>query len=483
MDWELSGRAKKRSLLTFVEIARGIGAFLSINRMRFQKILFLKGVPRAVALMIVLLLGWAGAAQAQKTRQQLEREKRENSEKIKGIQSILNETSSQKKVSVGQLRALNQQVNTQKKQIDLLSDDLRLLGTELKSLEKARRELANDLAKLKKEYGQMIYEASKRNTYLNQLVFLFSAPTFNQLVLRYKYLQQYTEARQGQVRQMEEVQAQLAAKQQRITTKQQQQQTVLATRMTEARKLEALKVKQDEVVKELSQKEVELRAELVANRRAAATLEANLRRLIEKEMRERAERERRERLAREKAERERLAREKAEREKAIAAGEEPPPPVVVKPAEPVNSSGMTDEEVTLASSFKASQARLPWPVKGFVSDHFGRKEHPVLRGVIVDNLGVDIQTGAGESVRSVYDGTVLDVTNMPGLNNVVAIQHGDYMTVYARLQSVSVRPGQKVKARENIGVVAADSEGTSSLQFQVWKNTTRLNPEQWLLRR
>ncbi|WP_373330860.1 murein hydrolase activator EnvC family protein [Salmonirosea aquatica] len=435
--------------------------------------------------MLLLILGHAGAVLAQKTRQQLELEKRQNSEKIKGIQRILNETASQKKASVGQLQALKQQVTTQKKQIDLLSDDLRLLDGELKSLEKARRELANDLAKLKKEYGQMIYEASKRNTYLSQLVFLFSASTFNQLVLRYKYLQQYTEARQGQVRQMEEVQRQLTAKTQRITAKQQQQKTVLAAQVGEAKKLEVLQSKQDEVVKALSQKESELRAELVANRRAAATLEANLRRLIEKEMRERAERERRERLAREKAERERLAREKAEREKAIAAGETPPPveKPAERPAETVNAGGMTDEEVTLASSFKASQARLPWPAKGFVSDHFGRKEHPVLRGVIIDNLGIDIQTGANEGVHSVYDGTVLDVTNMPGLSNVVAIQHGDYMTVYAKLKSVSVKTGQKVKARETIGTVATDSDGTSSLQFQVWKNTTRLNPELWLLRR
>ncbi len=450
--------------------------------MRFQRILY-----KSLVGCLLLTLGFAAPLLAQKSRQQLEADKKENARKIKSIQSVLNKTASEKKVSVGQLRAINQQVTTQKKQIDLLSDDLRLLGSELKSLEKARRELANDLAKLKKEYGQMIYEASKRNTYLSQLVFLFSAENFNQLVLRYKYLQQYTEARQGQVRQMEKVQQELVAKRERISAKQQQQQTVLATRVQEAQKLTALQTKQDEVVRELSQKEAELRAELVANRRAAATLEANLRRLIEREMRERAERERRERLAREKrekAERERVAREKAKREEAIAAGETPPPvEEPAKPAEPVNDGGMTEEEVKLASSFKASQARLPWPARGFVSDHFGRKQHPVLKGVIVDNLGIDIQTAANESVRSVYDGTVLDVTAMPGMNNVIAIQHGEYMTVYAKLASVSVRAGQKVKARENIGTVAADSEGTSSLQFQVWRNTTRMNPEQWLLRR
>jgi len=447
--------------------------------MRFQKIFF-----KSLVGLLLLMMGFAKPLLAQKSRQQLEEEKKQNAQKIKSIQSVLNKTASERKVSLGQLQAINQQVTTQKKQISLLSDDLQMLNVELKSLEKARRELADDLAKLKKEYGQMIYEASKRNAYLSQLVFLFSAENFNQLVLRYKYLQQYTEARQGQVGQMEKVQQELVAKRERITAKQQQQKTVLVSRVQEAQKLTVLQVKQDEVVKVLSQKEAQLRAELVANRRAAATLEANLRRLIEREMRERAERERRERLAREKVERERLNREKARREEAIAAGETPPPVAEpAKPAEPVNAGGMTDEEVKLASSFRASQARLPWPARGFVSDHFGRKQHPVLRGVVVDNLGIDIQTAANEAVRSVYDGTVLDVASMPGMNNVIAIQHGEYMTVYAKLASVSVRAGQKVKARENIGTVAADSEGTSSLQFQVWKNTTRMNPEQWLLRR
>ncbi len=438
-----------------------------------------------MALSLLLALGFGPEALAQKSRQQLEKEKRENAAKVKGIQKILNQTSSQRKVSLGQLQALNQQVSTQKKQINLLTDDLGLLRRELNTLEKARQELAADLAKLKKEYGQMIYEASKRNTYLSQLVFLFSATNFNQLVMRYKYLQQYTEARQGQVRQMEKVRDELVAKQEKITVKQKQQQTVLANRQQEAQKLVVLQTKQDEVVKELSQKEAELRAELVANRRAAATLEANLRRLIQREIQERRERERRERLAREKAERERKARQKAARDEALAAGKAPPPAEepIEKPDVVVNAGGMTDEEVSLASSFKASQARLPWPAQGFVSDHFGRKEHAVLKGVIVDNLGVDIQTSSGAPVRTVYDGTVLDVTNMPGMSNVVAIQHGEYMTVYAKMASVSVRVGQKVKARDNIGTVAADNEGTSALQFQIWRNTTRLNPEQWLLRR
>lgn len=422
---------------------------------------------------------------AQKTREELQREKAENQNKIREIQNILKQTSSQKNVNLGQLKALNQQISTYRKQIDLLTDDLTLLDKELKVLQKKQQELDASLAKVKQEYGRMIYEASKRNAYLNQLVFLFSSGTFNQFVLRYKYLKQYTEARQGQVKEMEALESQLLAERQRITSKKTQQKTVLDTRLTENTKLEGLKTKQNEVIQELSQKEVELRKQIAENKRATDLLEANIRRIAERERRERLERERKEkeeREARRKAERERINRENAEREKkGEAAIAEKPKEEEEEPV--ISSSGMNEEESTLASSFTASQSRLPWPVRGFVSGHFGQRPHAVLKGVMVDNLGVDIQTTAGDPVRSVYDGVVLDVTEMPGMGNVVAIQHGNYMTIYAKMSGVTVRPGQKVKARENIGKVATDGDGTSELQFQIWKNTSRLNPENWLLSR
>ncbi|WP_225865650.1 murein hydrolase activator EnvC family protein [Dyadobacter aurulentus] len=437
---------------------------------------------RRLLLMLTFILCSLSGVYAQKTREQLEKEKSENQSKIREIQGILKQTSSQKNVNLGQLKALNQQINTYKKQIDLLSDDLDLLNGELKVLEKKRQSLDSSLNVLKEEYGHMIYEASKRNVYFNQLVFLFSAGTFNQFVLRYKYLKQYTEARQGQAKEIGILQEKLADERRRITAKKNQQKTVLDTRVSENTKLEGLKVKQNEVIQELSQKETELRKQIAENKRATDLLEANIRRIAERERRERLERERREREEREarrKAERERIARENAEREKKGEAAIVEAP----KEEEPVISSGMSEEETTLASSFTASQSRLPWPVKGFVSGHFGQRPHAVLKGVMVDNLGVDIQTTAGEPVRSVYDGVVLDVTEMPGMGNVVAIQHGNYMTIYAKMNGVTVHAGQKVKARENIGRVATDSDGTSELQFQIWKNTSRLNPENWLIRR
>ncbi|QHV98367.1 murein hydrolase activator EnvC family protein [Spirosoma endbachense] len=452
-------------------------------------------------LVSLYLLAIPGMAQlTQRNRQTLEKEKKQNLEKMGQIRTILNQTASEKQVGLGQLKALNQQINAQSQQINLLNKDLKLTESEISELRQASNTLKRDLNKLKAEYGSMVYAADKRRQQVNPMGFLFASDNFNQLVARYRYLRQYSDARQSQVRQMNNVQTMLQGKQQATQRKRKEQQGTLVTKVQESKKLENLKDEKNQVVKALSVKEVELRAELAESRRAVGRLESMITRLIAREAKERAEREARERAERERIARLEAARKAAERkraEEAIAAaekaGEKPAPADVAKaetPAEPEpapakpderRNNNLNDEESALASSFTASRSRLPWPVtKGFISDHFGRKPHPVLKGIYVENQGVDIQTNAGEGVRSVYDGVVQDVANMPGMNNVVAIQHGDYFTVYAKLRSVSVRVGQRVKARESIGTVATDKNGVSEMQFQIWKEFTKLNPESWL---
>lgn len=450
----------------------------------------------------------AQAQQTQQSRQNLEKEKKQNLAKMNQIRTILRQTSSEKQAGLGQLKALDQQIQTQSQQIGLLNKDLRLTETEISELRQTSNALTRDLNKLKAEYGSMIYAADKRRQQVNPLGFLFASDNFNQLVARYKYLRQYSDARQSQVRQMDNVMAMLQDKQQATQRKRQDQKNTISAKVKESKNLEVLKDAKNQVVRQLSQKETELSAEIAERRRAIGQLEAMITRIV---ARERAEREARERAEREaRAERERIARREAERraaerkkaEEAIAAaekaGEKPAPTDVAKverPAEPEptppppklderRNNSLNNEEDALASSFTASRAHLPWPVsRGFISDHFGRRPHAVLKGIYVENQGVDIQTNAGETVRAVYDGIVQDVTSMPGMNTVVAIQHGSYFTVYAKLKNVSVRAGQRVKAREALGTVATDKDGVSEIQFQIWKEFTKLNPESWLTHR
>jgi murein DD-endopeptidase MepM/ murein hydrolase activator NlpD len=125
---------------------------------------------------------------------------------------------------------------------------------------------------------------------------------------------------------------------------------------------------------------------------------------------------------------------------------------------------------------------LTWPVaRGFVSSKFGLQPHPVLKGVKIENPGVDIQTQQNEVVSAVFEGEVSKIASIPGMNGVVIIiQHGEYRTVYANLSKALVKMGDKVNTKDPIGEVFTDSDGVSEVQFQVWKNFSKLDPLAWL---
>src|SRR5690606_29756705 len=155
---------------------------------------------------------------AQKSKAQLEKEKRENLQKIKDAERILSETASQKKTSLGQLSAINQQVAASEALIKSYNNEVALLDREMSELNTLIQALESDLENLKKEYAAMVYAASKARAGTTQLTFLFSAKTFNQFLRRYQYMKQYGTARKNQVEQIEKVTEALSAQKTSIAT-------------------------------------------------------------------------------------------------------------------------------------------------------------------------------------------------------------------------------------------------------------------------
>jgi len=95
-------------------------------------------------------------------------------------------------------------------------------------------------------------------------------------------------------------------------------------------------------------------------------------------------------------------------------------------------------------------------------------------------MGWDIKTNVGAPVRAVFHGTVKRVSNISG-TFLIVIQHGEYFTAYTNLRSCSVKQGDKVETKQNIGIVATDgSTGEAVVTFEVWKGSTPVNPEIWL---
>ena len=403
----------------------------------------------------------AFAQRKKKSRSQLERDKRRNLEKIAETKLALENTQEKKEVSVGKIKAIKQQISSQEEQIGLMEQDMELIDMEMQDIIYAKVNLEQKLDTLQKEYAGMLYVASKTSGKINKLSFLFSASSFNDLLMRYKYLQQYTDNRKSQVAQMIKVVALLRERQGNLEGKKSDKKRIISAKLTEAQNLELLKSRQTAMVGELSKKEKDLRNEIEATKKSVNRLENLITNVVARE------------ISRKNKERELLQ----DRDSKLTKNK------VKKSSSKTKSQNLDDEETALGKSFGASRTRLPWPVqKGFISDRFGIKEHPVLNGVLINNNGIDIQTSANATVRSVYEGIVKDVTEIPGLGNVVLIQHGDYFTVYANLQQIFPTVGQKIAAKETIGT-AGESGGATEINFQIWHNSEHLNPEGWLIPR
>ena len=137
-------------------------------------------------------------------------------------------------------------------------------------------------------------------------------------------------------------------------------------------------------------------------------------------------------------------------------------------------------DYTLAGHFEQNKGKLPWPVSGIITESYGQQVHPVYKNIKMPaNNGITITTTKNAEVKTVFDGVVKQILMMPGYNICVLVQHGNYFTFYCKLASVSVKAGQTVSTGEVLGKLEADGKA-STLHFQVWKETTKQNPEAWL---
>lgn len=170
--------------------------------------------------------------------------------------------------------------------------------------------------------------------------------------------------------------------------------------------------------------------------------------------------------AREAAERKAKAEEKRSKQEIAAAKEDVD-----------ESQRLTTVERMVSGGFTANKGRLPMPITGKykIVSHFGQYNVEGLKGVVLDNKGINILGQPGCMARSIYDGEVSAVYGWQG-SMLVMVRHGAYISIYCNLKSVSVSKGQKVSTRQALGTVGTDN----ILQFQLRKETAKLNPEAWL---
>ncbi len=401
--------------------------------------------------LLFLILLFPSIAFSQKTKAQLQREKQENLKKIQETEKILSETTTEKKTSIGELSALNKRIEQQEVLMVSISAEIELLDLDIEEDNQIITSLEKDVDKLKKEYAAMIFAAQKASGKIDKLTFLFSATSFDQLLMRLKYMEQYGRARQEQAEAIAKVQGILAEQVRQTEIKRSEKQALLGEEEKENNQLAGLKMKQKSLVKNLEKEEKRLRKDLADTKKAIAELDELIAKVIREEM-----------------ERAALEAKRAREAKARAANKK------------VEEVEVSDERVALSASFEENREKFAWPVTGFISQRFGRQRHPVLKGIEIENDGINIQTKSGEMVKAIFGGEVRKVAFFPGIGTAVIVNHGEFFTIYAGLKDVTVRVGQNIQLNTELGRVIASSEGISELRFKIFKNTTPLDPQKWL---
>ncbi len=370
-----------------------------------------------------------------KTKAQLQKEKSENLQKIREAESILKETEKQKKATIGQLNALNQEIRSRESLIRSISEEIKWYDEKISDNQQIVNSLRADLENLKNEYAEMVYAGYKASQNQDKLTFLFSSKSFNQFIIRLKYFEQYGEARRYQAQQIVKVDEVLNVEISGFVDLKKEKEGLLKEEVNEKNNLTSLKSKQVQLVTSLSKRENEIRKELDSRKNSIAAITSIIDKMIRDEM------------------------------KAKALNTAP-------------------ELMVISANFAGNKQRLPWPVKeGFISSGYGKHAHPVYKRVVIDNKGVYIQTKSKEVINAVFDGKVSVVASIPGMNKAVIVQHGEYRTVYANLQKVYVERNQKIKINDKIGEIYTDTEGLSELYFEVWKKNATLNPQLWLTKK
>ncbi|MGK7393352.1 MAG: murein hydrolase activator EnvC family protein [Candidatus Cyclobacteriaceae bacterium M3_2C_046] len=378
---------------------------------------------------------------AQKSRQQLEKEKKQNLQEIIEAEKILAETESKRISSIGQLNALNNQIKAREKLIRSYQAEIELLNAEINEINLIINALEQDLVNLKDEYASMVYLTYKANNGFNNITFLFSAKTFNQFFMRLKYMEQYAQARKNQVAEINNVKDMLQNQVASIEAKNEEKIALKAQQEQENQNLLTMKSKQNKLVKNLQSKESEIRKEIAQRKRAVDKLDEMITELVRREM------------------------EEAKRTRADARS--------------------LKDITSVTASFENNKSRLSWPVSsGFISAKFGLNPHPVFKGVMESNDGVNIQTNKDEVVTAVFDGVVSRVALAPPpFHQVVLVRHGEYFTVYSKLSDVFVKSGQEIRKGDQVGKVFTDKDGISEMHFMVWKNNQKLDPQNWLVKK
>lgn len=403
--------------------------------------------------------------------QKLKEEQEKLEERIQSTRLLLDKAKNNREASLNELKLIENQVKFREQLLRNYDNQIRSAEVSIVSKSNQIDALSNKLQSLKKQYKKLlVYAYKKRNKY-GKLMYIFAADSYNEALKRKKYLESIQDLQQKQFLVIQQNQSLIKREIRNINEEKNRKLVVLNEKKKEKEQILVDKAQKESIYLEVKGQEEKLYAQLRAEERQKENLKARIAEAIRKEIAMEEERKRKEEEARKKS----LAAKKIEGSKSTSAS-------------PESSVAMSEarEGNIVDRSFEANRGNLPWPVeRGSITENFGKNPHPTLANVYTNNNGIDISAPKNAEVRSVFDGEITSILNIPGAGKVVIIKHGNYRTVYSNLQNVYVSVGDKVKAKQAIGaLLVKPGAALSVVHFEIHQvvgsSVSSLNPAVWV---
>ena len=432
-------------------------------------------------------------AQTNKKIKKLQSERTTLEKQISESEKMLKTTKKDVASQLNNLMVISSQITKQQNYVQSVHSEVSALQGDITALQKQLAVLEKDLADCKQKYRRAVTQLNRNRLGQSKWKFILSANSFRQMSRRMRYITEYSKYQRAQgeiIRQKEDT---IKAKRAELVATKQEKDALLQEGKEQQARLEQQKQDRQKVVNSLNAKQKQLQNTIAQNKKRQKQLDARIDKLIQEEIAA-AERRRKEAEARRRAEAERKRKEEERRaaaaNKKAAAGNKSSASnkkTSTKPSKPAERTATPrfyeedNADRAVNGSFQANKGRLPMPITGsyFISAHYGQYNVEGLRGVQLDNKGINITGHPGAQARSVFAGEVTAIFSLGGMHNVI-VRHGSYMSVYCNLASCAVKRGQKVTARQVLGRVAADASGNCTLHFQLRREREKLNPEPWL---
>ena len=350
---------------------------------------------------------------------------------IKTSQNLLKKTSKNKETTIREVELLQAQIKKRDDLIKTYDKQLAILNKETKGYKNDINNLQNELEKNRKEYADLLVIHYRNRNNLNNLLFIFSSEDFNQAVRRMRYLQQFNDLLKHKMAEIDDTKTEIKQRIDKNEEDKKHIESLINTQKKEREDLNKDKKTLNDKLAKLKKEEKNIKNDIAKKEKETKDLQAKIKKIIEEE----------------------LAKRKAD----------------------------ATIDTKLSANFESNKGKLPWPVaSGVVTKKYGKTAHPTQSKVVVMNNGIDISTEQGSNALCVFDGHVSTVFNT-GTTNVVMVRHGTYFTLYANLDKVYVKSGDKVKTGQKLGLIhTGASDNVTTLHFEVWNDKNNTNPETWL---